>query len=142
MSDFPIVKATPEEAIYVDSQLTDFVCEQVPFTQQQNQVFLNYVIKEDGVVIAGINADLYYWGMLYISEVFVNAKFRGRRLGSQLLLHLENEARKLGGTLSQCDTFDFLFKDFYLKHGYNIFGVLEDCPPGHQRYYLSKKLFK
>lgn len=81
MSDLPIVKATPEEAIYVDSQ----VCEQVPFTQQQNQVFLNYVIKEDGVVIAGINTDLYYWGMLYISEVFVNAKFRGRRLGSQLL---------------------------------------------------------
>ena len=33
MSDFPIVKATPEEAIYVDSQLTDFVCEQVPFKQ-------------------------------------------------------------------------------------------------------------
>ncbi|PPE03578.1 hypothetical protein HCUR_00960 [Holospora curviuscula] len=26
-------------------------------------------------------------------------------------------------------TFDFQVKDFYLKQGYEIFGVLEDCPP-------------
>lgn len=80
--------------------------------------------------------------MLYISEVFVKAKFRGRRLGSQLLEHVENEALKLVGRLSHCDTFDFLFKDFYLKHGYNVFGVIKDCPSAHQGYYLSKKLFK
>ena len=78
--------------------------------------------------------------MLYISEVFVNAKFRGRRLCSQLLEHVENEARELGGALSHCDTFDFLFKDFYLKHGYSIFGVLEDCPPGHQAILPKQKI--
>lgn len=138
--DHELLVATPDEAIYVDSQLTDFVNEQVPFTQKESQIFLNYVIKEDGVVIAGINSDLYYWGMLYISEVFVSAKFRGQGLGSRLLERIENEARKLGGTLSHCDTFDFLFKDFYLKHGYKVFGALENCPGGHQRYYLSKKL--
>ena len=29
---------------------------------------------------------------------------------------------------------------FYLKHGYEIFGILEDCPKGHKRYYLKKSL--
>jgi len=31
-------------------------------------------------------------------------------------------------------------KDFYLKHGYEIFGVLDNCPKGHKRYYLKKTL--
>jgi hypothetical protein len=31
-------------------------------------------------------------------------------------------------------------KDFYLRHGYEIFGVLDNCPPGHQRYYMKKLL--
>lgn len=30
-------------------------------------------------------------------------------------------------------------KDFYMKHGYELFGTLEDCPEGHCRYYLKKK---
>jgi ADP-ribose pyrophosphatase YjhB (NUDIX family) len=38
------------------------------------------------------------------------------------------------------DTFDFQAKDFYLKHGYDIFGVLGNCPPGHERYYMRKNL--
>jgi len=59
-----------------------------------------------------------------------------------MLEHVENEAIALRGTVSHCDTFDFQANDFYLKHGYSIFGVLEDCPPGHKRYYISKKLFK
>ena len=53
---------------------------------------------------------------------------------------MENEAKALGVKLSLLDTFDFQAKDFYLKHGYEIFGVLKDCPAGHERYYLSKGL--
>jgi hypothetical protein len=36
------------------------------------------------------------------------------------------------------DTFDFQAKDFYVKHGYEVFGVLEDCPEGHVRYFMKK----
>lgn len=142
MTDCPIIKATQKEATDLIDQLVDLNCEQVPFTQTPNPVYMNYVIKKNDLVIAGINATLYHWGILFVSELFVIAKFRGQCLGSRLLLYVETEALKLGGTLSHCDTFDFQAKDFYLKKGYRIFGVLEDCPPGHQRYYLSKKLLK
>ena len=33
-----------------------------------------------------------------------------------------------------------LAKEFYEKQGYELFGVLEDCPKGHCRYYFTKKL--
>lgn len=107
-----IVRATPEEARYVDARLTEFIDTQTPFTQKTNMVFMNYVIKENDVVIAGINADVYYWGILYISELFVDEAFRGRSLGNNLLKHLEQEARLIGAKLSHCDTFDNQAKDF------------------------------
>ena len=42
--------------------------------------------------------------------------------------------------LIHLDTCDFQSKDFYLKQGYEIFGVLDNCPKGHKRYYLKKML--
>ena len=75
-----------------------------------------------------------------VGDLFVDKNHRRKDLGSKLLQHVENEARDFGATLSHLDTFDFQAKDFYLKHGYEIFGTLEDCPPGHERYYLKKKL--
>jgi hypothetical protein len=38
------------------------------------------------------------------------------------------------------DTHDFQALPFYQKLGYEIFGELEDFPPGHTRYYLKKRL--
>ncbi len=40
--------------------------------------------------------------------------------------------------LIHLDTFDFQAKDFYLKHGYDIFGILDECPQKHKRYFMKK----
>jgi len=38
------------------------------------------------------------------------------------------------------DTFDFQAKDFYTKQGYEVFGILDNCPEGHKRYYMKKNI--
>jgi len=39
------------------------------------------------------------------------------------------------------DTYDFQALAFYQKNGYEVFGILENCPaPGHIRYSLKKSL--
>lgn len=53
---------------------------------------------------------------------------------------VEKSAIKKGCELIHLDTFDFQAKDFYLKYGYEIFGVLEDCPEKHKRYYSKKHI--
>nr|WP_182352897.1 MULTISPECIES: GNAT family N-acetyltransferase [unclassified Legionella] len=99
---------------------------------------LNYHIKdESGLIIAGINA-FSCWQMVYISEFYVAPEFRKQGIGSILLNKIEEEAKIKGATLSHTDTFDWQAKDFYLKHGYEIFGVIENCPPGHKRFFLKK----
>jgi hypothetical protein len=38
------------------------------------------------------------------------------------------------------DTMSFQSRPFYEKHGYQVFGVLEDHPLGHNRYFMRKLL--
>ena len=38
-----------------------------------------------------------------------------------LLNKVESEAKAIGATLAHLDTFDFQAKDFYIKHGYEVF---------------------
>lgn len=72
--------------------------------------------------------------------LWVSEEYRKSGLGTKLLREIEKIAVEENCNLIHLDTFDFQAKDFYLKHGYEVFGVLEDCPENHCRYYLKKKL--
>lgn len=141
MSDlFQISPSTQEEQDLVDHALGEFNINQVPLTQNPRTIPMSFVVKNvDDEIIGGINAEMYMWKMLYIHILWVHEHYRGKDLGSRLIQTVENEAKKHGCTLAHLDTFDFQAKDFYLKQGFEIFGVLEDCPPGHKRYYMKKK---
>lgn len=102
---------------------------------------LNYVIRLEDKIIGGINSSLYLaQSILHIAHLFVDEEYRTQQLGSTLLKRVEEEAKARGVKLAHLDTFDWQAKDFYLKHNYEIFGVLEDCPQGHKRYFLKKRL--
>ncbi len=88
---FNIYSATQEEVKLIDNKIDEFNKSQVPFTQERVVIPKNYVIKDDGKIIAGINADIYYWGILYIGVLFVDEDQRGKQLGSALLRKVENE---------------------------------------------------
>jgi len=141
LEPFHVVKVQPHEIDVIENKITSYNNSQVLFIQEQPFINLNFCIKDDnGVIIAGITSVMYCWGMLFVDILAVDEKYYKNGLGSKLLSHVESEAKKLGATLAHLDTFDFQAKDFYIKHGYEVFGVLDDCPPGHKRYYLKKKL--
>ena len=83
---------------------------------------------------------MYCWRVIYIDILWVDEKYRENRLGTKLLKEIERIATEENCSLIHLDTFDFQAKNFYIKHGYEIFGVLDDCPKNHCRYYLKKKL--
>ena len=122
----------------VDQKLFEFNKSCVPPTQNPEVIDVNFTIKNGDEVIAGICSEVYTWKILYISVFFVEEKYRNQGLGSVLLNKLEEQAKQLGVNLIHLDTFDFQAKDFYLKHGYEVFGILDDCPKGHKRYYMKK----
>ena len=137
---YPLSISTDEEREQISDEVMHFNALAVPFTQKENHVFKRYVLKDNNELIAGINAVIYCWGIMYINGLFVSEAYRHKQLGTYLMSKVEREAKELGATLSHLDTFDFQAKDFYLNQGYEIFGVLENCPPSHNRYYLKKTL--
>lgn len=141
MTDYIIEKSTREECALIDDGIVEYNLSQVPFTQDPSFFSINRVIKgANGEVLAGINSILYCWKCLHVDILWVKEKYRKEGFGSLLLNEAEKIAKAKGCKLAHLDTFDFQAKDFYLKHGYEVFGVLDDCPEGHKRYFMKKNL--
>jgi GNAT superfamily N-acetyltransferase len=79
-------------------------------------------------------------GWLYIDYLWLADDQRGNGLGAHLLGLAEDEARRRGCSGVFLYTYSFQAPGFYKKQGFELMGVLEDCPPGHQRFYLKKQL--
>jgi GNAT superfamily N-acetyltransferase len=90
-------------------------------------------------IVGGVLGEI-YWGWFYIDLLWVEEALRGRGYGHRLLARAEDEARRRGAKHAYLDTFSFQAPDFYKQHGYQLFGELQDFPPGHQRYFLKKQL--
>jgi GNAT superfamily N-acetyltransferase len=135
-----IIELSEEQARQVSAGLVSFNAGAVPFTQEKPFQRLRYGISKDDEVIAGIGATLYCWGILSVDVVWVAEQHRNKGLATKLMSAVEEEATKLGCTLAHLDTFDFQARTFYEKRGYTLFGTLDDCPPGHQRFFLKKVL--
>jgi GNAT superfamily N-acetyltransferase len=136
-----IYESTIEERQLLDSKLVEFNRQKVPFEQSEDWIVLSYALKDEaGQVMAGINSMLYCWNILYIDILYVEDAHRSKGYGKLLLDLAESEAKKLGGYMSHLDTFDWQAKEFYEHLGYEVFGILENCPRGHNRYYMKKVL--
>lgn len=139
--EYKIQNCIDSDPDYICDRLVDYNLSKVP--AQQDILFDNInkkITDENGNIIAGCIARMYCWNVLYIDILWVDEKHRGKGLGSKLLADVESVAKSKGCYLVHLDTFDFQAKDFYEQYGYSIFGVLEDCPKGHCRYYMNKKL--
>ncbi len=141
MKNYVIEKGTREEADFVDNEIIKYNLSKVPFTQEPSCISINRVIKDsNGDILAGIISTLYGWNCLSIDVLWIKEDFRKEGYGSALLNEVQQIAKEKGCKLIHLDTFDFQAKDFYLKHGYEVFGVLEDCPLEHKRYYMKKNI--
>lgn len=141
MTNVHIQPATTAENSAIQEALTEYNIRIVPTLPRAEIRKLDFALKNDeGSLIGGINAEYVNWGILFISLFFVEEQYRSRGYGSRLLSHVEKIAKENGCYLAHTDTLEFQAKNFYLKHGYEVFGILDDCPRGYKRFYLKKHL--
>ena len=129
-----------KEQDYIIERLVEYNLSQVEAKQKENFIDLSKKIGKDDKIVAGIVARMYCWNVVYVDTLWVDSSYRGKKLGSLLLEEVENDAKSKGAKLIHLDTFDFQAKEFYEKQGYIVFGILENCPEKHYRYYLKKVL--
>lgn len=141
MRNFIIRDGNKTEENFIFEKLVEYNLSQVPLTQDVDYIWINKVVEDENKeIIAGISGKIYCWNCVYIDKFWIKEECRKNGLGSKLLNEVEKLAKEKECHLIHLDTFDFQAKDFYLKHGYKVFGVLEDCPPNHKRYYMKKNI--
>ncbi|WP_107925766.1 GNAT family N-acetyltransferase [Lysinibacillus parviboronicapiens] len=101
---------------------------------------INLFLKDDkGIVRGGILAEV-CWNWLEIHTFMIDEELRKSGLGTTLLVELENIAVEKDCDFIKVDTLSFQALGFYEKHGYKVFGSLDNVGRVFQHYYLKKDL--
>ena len=104
-----------------------------------NHQGLFVVLRDSGGRICGGISGATNWNWLFIKLLWVSEALRGQGLGRSLMARAEQEAVAHGCQHIYLDTFSFQARGFYEGLGYEVFGQLEDFPPGQTRYFLQKR---
>ncbi|CAG7659067.1 GNAT family N-acetyltransferase [Paenibacillus allorhizosphaerae] len=99
---------------------------------------INLILKtKDDKVVGGIMCNMFMYS-LYIDVLWVDEKYRGHDYGSKLIAGVEEIAKEKGCILVDTCTYSYQSPDFYVKCGYEIYGILEGFPEGIKKYHLKK----
>lgn len=97
------------------------------------------VRDDDGVIKGGLVGHT-MWNWCFIELLWVDEALRGTGIGTDLMAKAEALAITRGARHIYLDTLSFQGDGFYQKLGYEVFGELDDFPPGHRRIWLKKDL--
>lgn len=98
-----------------------------------------FLRDEHGKIHGGLTAHI-WGGWMYIDFVWLDESLRGQDYGTQLVQMAEDEARAHGCYNVYLNTFSFQARPFYEKLGYEVYGQLDNFPPGETHFYLRKVL--
>jgi ribosomal protein S18 acetylase RimI-like enzyme len=128
---------TPEERYGIIDPLIAYNEAQAGPSNRKEFAFA--VRSEKGEFVGGL-LGMTHWNHFFVSSLYVDQRFRKEGIGGELMARAEALALDQGCDAIYLDTFDFQAPGFYEKLGFNVFGIIEDYPPGHQRFFLVKRL--
>ncbi|WP_176059487.1 GNAT family N-acetyltransferase [Paraburkholderia sp. BCC1876] len=94
---------------------------------------------ETGKVIGGLTGRTSL-GLLFVDLFYIPAALRGEGLGSRILGEAEAEAIARGCRGAVLYTINFQAPEFYLRHGWRVFGDVPCEPAGSSRVFMRKDL--
>ncbi|WP_414570212.1 GNAT family N-acetyltransferase [Nostoc sp. CCY 9925] len=128
-----------KEVEFTDKQLHEFNVDKIG-DYQYTPLFL--LLRDSQKNVVGGLEGFIGLGWFHIATLWVAQELRGDGYGKALLLAAEQEAVNRGCFNAYVFTYSFQAPGFYQHLGYEVFGELEDFPPGHRRYFLKKSLQK
>ncbi len=98
-----------------------------------------FVRDESGKLRGGLTAEMWAdW--LHVKVLWLDEALRRQGLGSRLLAQAEDEARAHRCKGVFLETFSFQAPRFYARHGYEVFGKIDEYPGEHGQLFLRKRL--
>ena len=133
-----VLSPSETELTKLNSKFWDFVSSKSPglLAESEDKKFL-FSATEEAKFVGGISGNV-YWNGLEIDTLWVEDCHRRNGVGVSLLMEAEKYAIGNGAVVSFLKTVDA--KEFYEKHGYQVYGILEDRPIGTVLYHMKKRL--
>ena len=97
-------------------------------------------IEDDGRLIAGLDACMTAFKILYVSTVFVDQEYRREGIGARLIREMEKRAIAMGVNTVRLDTFNWQGKEFYEALGYQCVGHYDNHEDGYSEYFYLKRI--
>ena len=132
-----IIELNEEQIEEIEDKLSAYDQDFIKFKLDGN---IQIGIKENGKIIAGLDACMTAFKILYVSTVFVEEPYRRKGYGSKLMQEMENRAKKMGANIIRLDTFNWQGKDFYEAIGYEMVGSYENKFDGYSEHFFLKRL--
>jgi predicted GNAT family acetyltransferase len=98
-----------------------------------------FLRDETDAVVGGLVGET-YWDWLYVETLWVDEILRHKGYATELMATAEAEALARGCKHSFLDTFSFQARSLYEGLGYEVFGVLDEYPGEHKRFFMRKTL--
>ena len=93
----------------------------------------------DGELLGGLVGE-FFWTFLYVADLWIADRYRGRGFGQALLGRAEELAAARGCSVAFLSTMTFQAPGFYEKCGYAAFGSLPYAPAPLGRTWFAKAL--
>ena len=132
-----IINLTDDQLSHIEDGLEAF--DQAHMTTRMDGS-IQIGIEEDGRVVAGLDACMTAFKILYVSTVFVEESHRRKGYGRRLMAEMERRAKELGANTIRLDTFSWQGKEFYEALGYQIVGRYENEIDGYAEYFFLKRI--
>jgi GNAT superfamily N-acetyltransferase len=117
--------------------LREFTRASVPTLDNHDYAVL--LKDEAGVPVGGL-IGLSRWRGFLIDILALSKPLRGQGWGKVLLDKAETEARRRACHYLRLETYAFQAKNFYEKHGFEVFDQIEGPAPHYPHYFMMKRL--
>ncbi|MDE7161175.1 MAG: GNAT family N-acetyltransferase [Anaeroplasmataceae bacterium] len=97
-------------------------------------------ILHNGAIVAGLDACMTAFKILYVSTVYVDENYRRKGYGKMLIEEMERRAKLLGANTIRLDTFNWQGKEFYLAMGYEQVGCYKNDIDHYEEYFFLKRI--
>ncbi len=132
-----IIDLTEEQAEDIEERLEAFDESYITYKMDGE---IRIGIEDDGKLVAGLDACVTNFKVLYVSTVFVDEEYRRKGLGARLMREMEKRAAAMGVNNIRLDTYDWQGKEFYETLGYECIGHYENKEDGFSEYFYLKRL--
>ena len=132
-----IIDLSESQVNVIENKLSTFDEKYITYKMDGN---IQIGIEEDGKLVAGLDACITAFKILYVSTVFVDEKYRKKGYGKILIEEMEKRAKKIGVNTIRLDTFSWQGKEFYEALNYEVVGSYKNNTDGYAEYFFLKRI--